>query len=73
VQIVKVFLAPDSVLGTTVTKPFSSAPEQQMWEDVRRFKQLMETGEIAWSKANFPGTHAARTPSDTTELYAGKV
>jgi uncharacterized membrane protein len=37
---------PVGVLGATVAKIFGRAPEQEVEEDLRRFKQVMETGEI---------------------------
>jgi uncharacterized membrane protein len=38
---------PAGALGATVAKVFGQAPEKQVPVDLRRFKQLMETGEIA--------------------------
>jgi uncharacterized membrane protein len=37
---------PAGVLGAAVAKLFDRAPEQEVEEDLRRFKQMMETGEI---------------------------
>jgi uncharacterized membrane protein len=37
---------PGGAIGSLVAKLFGEAPEQQVREDLRRFKQLMETGEI---------------------------
>jgi hypothetical protein len=37
---------PAGVIGTKVAKLFGEEPEQQLEEDLRRFKQLMEAGEI---------------------------
>ena len=37
---------PAGTLGATVAKIFGRAPEQEVEEDLRKFKQLMETGEI---------------------------
>lgn len=37
---------PAGVLGAVVAKVFGEAPEQQMKEDLRRLKRLLETGEI---------------------------
>jgi uncharacterized membrane protein len=39
--------APGGTLGSAIAKLFGEAPEQQIEEDLRRFKQLIETGEIA--------------------------
>jgi uncharacterized membrane protein len=38
---------PAGVIGATVAKLFGEAPEKQVKVDLLRFKQLMETGEIA--------------------------
>lgn len=37
---------PGGAIGSLVAKLFGELPEQQVREDLRRFKQLMETGEI---------------------------
>jgi uncharacterized membrane protein len=37
---------PAGAFGATVAKLFGRAPEQEVEEDLRRFKQMMETGEI---------------------------
>jgi len=38
---------PAGKVGVLIAKLFGEGPEQQIAEDLRRFKQLMETGEIA--------------------------
>lgn len=43
------YLPPAGALGRTVGWLFGRNPEQQVREDLRRFKQLLETGEIARS------------------------
>ena len=40
---------PGGFLGATVARLFGENPEQQIEEDLRRFKQAIETGEIATS------------------------
>jgi uncharacterized membrane protein len=40
------YAAPGGALGATVAKLFGEAPEKQVAVDLRRFKQLMETGEV---------------------------
>ncbi len=42
--------APGGKLGTLIAKLFQREPELQARRDLRRFKQLMETGEIATSE-----------------------
>ena len=66
---------PGGVLGSKLAKLFGEEPEQQVEEDLRRFKQLMEAGEIASteiqpsgraaSHAAIRATSAPRVPSPT--------
>lgn len=55
---------PGGVMGAKLAKLFGKAPEQEVSNDVRRFKQLMETGEIARTA----GQPAAR-PSSVSKRY----
>ncbi len=43
---------PGGSLGATVAKLFGQAPDQRVEGDLRRFKQVMETGEITHSDAS---------------------
>jgi uncharacterized membrane protein len=44
------------VIGSTVAKLFGEEPEQQLDDDLRRFKQVMEVGEVVVSDATLLGT-----------------
>ena len=44
------------VLGAAVAKLFGEEPEQQLDDDLRRFKQVMEVGEVVVSEATLLGT-----------------
>ena len=44
------------VIGATVAKLFGEEPEQQLNDDLRRFKQVMEIGEVVVSDATLFGT-----------------
>jgi uncharacterized membrane protein len=44
------------VLGAAVAKLFGEEPEQQLDDDLRRFKQVMEIGEVVVSDATLLGT-----------------
>jgi len=46
---------PAGALGAAFAKLLGQAPEQQTMEDLRRFKQLMETGEIATTDGQTSG------------------
>jgi uncharacterized membrane protein len=60
---------PGGALGRTFAWLFGEEPDQQIHEDLHRFKQLMETGEIPLSDG--PSLwRAARPPQDPAELKA---
>src|SRR4029079_437547 len=50
---------PGGTLGATVAKLFGEEPSQQVSDDLRRFKQLVETGELARSHGAPLGTRTA--------------
>jgi uncharacterized membrane protein len=52
---------PGGALGATVAKLFGEEPNQQIGDDLRRFKQLLETGEIARSDGSPLGTRTRNT------------
>ena len=47
---------PAGVLGATVAKLFGEEPQQQLDDDLRRFKQVLEVGEVVVSDATLMGT-----------------
>ena len=49
---------PLGAVGAVVAKLFGEEPNQQLADDLRRFKQLLETGEIARSEGSPLGTRA---------------
>ncbi len=51
---------PAGVLGSKIAKLFGEEPSQQVEEDLRRFKQLMEAGEIASTETQSSGRALAR-------------
>jgi uncharacterized membrane protein len=56
--------------GAKIGKLFATIPKTQMQNDLRRFKQLIEVGEIVKSDATaVPGMHSAQAPS-TKQLEA---
>lgn len=46
---------PAGIIGATIAKLFGEEPEQQIGDDLSRFKQLMETGEIATTEGQPSG------------------
>jgi uncharacterized membrane protein len=55
---------PAGVAGILVAKMFGQEPEQQIAEDLRRFKQVMETGEVVQSDANLTTRPSPARPVD---------
>lgn len=54
---------PAGAVGRAFVKLFGNLPAQHIRADLKRLKQLLETGDIAQSKASAPrGPHAARPP-----------
>jgi len=52
------------VIGATVAKLFGEEPEQQLDDDLRRFKQVLEVGEVVVSDATLLGTgYMAQRPA----------
>jgi uncharacterized membrane protein len=47
VKVIMKYNPPGGVIGAAIAKLFGEEPEQQIGDDLRRFKMLMEAGEIA--------------------------
>jgi len=59
------YRVPGGVLGDTIASLFGSAPGQEVSEDLRRFKQVLETGEVVRSDASIHrGPHPAQPSRD---------
>ncbi len=61
---------PLGAVGAVVAKLFGEEPNQQLADDLRRFKQLLETGEVARSEGSPLGT---RTQNQTHQEDAHRV
>lgn len=59
VRVVLKYDPPGGALGAAVARLFGENPEQQISEDLRRFKQLMETGEVVDSESRPSGRVAS--------------
>lgn len=55
VKVVLEYSVPGGVLTATLAKLFGENPEQQIGDDLRRFKMLMETGELATTEGQSCG------------------
>ncbi len=49
---------PGGAIGDTIARLFGEEPQQQIKDDLRRFKQVVETGEVVRSDASLDGTAA---------------
>jgi len=47
--------APGGAAGAAIAKWFGEEPSQQLTDDMRRFKQVMETGEVVRSEGSLQG------------------
>jgi uncharacterized membrane protein len=57
--------APGGTISAKVAKLFGASPGQQVEDDLRAFKQVMETGEVVKSDASiYSGMHPAQPPAD---------
>jgi uncharacterized membrane protein len=66
---------PAGALGAGIARLFAELPEASMKSDLRRLKQILETGEVVCSDASIHrGTHPARPPElDDLPLVNGMV
>ncbi|MBF9127876.1 SRPBCC family protein [Plantactinospora sp. S1510] len=56
VRVELAYAPPGGAVGRAVAKLFGEEPEQQIRDDLRRFKQVMETGEVVRSDGSPAGT-----------------
>lgn len=59
VRVILKYDPPGGALGAAIARLFGENPEQQIAEDLRRFKQLMETGEVATVEGQTSGRAAS--------------
>ncbi len=58
VRVVLKYDPPGGALGAAIAKLFGESPDQQIDEDLRRFKQVMETGETSTTEGQSSGRSA---------------
>jgi uncharacterized membrane protein len=64
---------PTGALGAAVAKLFGAEPGQEIAGDLRRFKQVIETGEVLHSDASIhKGPHPARPSDESTDDGRGR-
>jgi len=68
VKVEMVFRPPAGIVGEKIAFLFGKDPKQMLREDMRRFKQVMETGEVVLSEGALHGNtfpqRAATTPTE---------
>jgi uncharacterized membrane protein len=65
---------PTGALGAAVAKLFGAEPGQEIAGDLRRFKQVIETGEVLHSDASIhKGPHPARPSPSSQDQSAGSL
>jgi uncharacterized membrane protein len=63
------YFPPGRLLGSSIARVFGRDPGPQIERDLRRFKQVIETGEVVHSDASIsPGRHPARPSEAGKEL-----
>ena len=68
------FDPPAGAVGATIAKLMGRDPSQQVDGDLRRFKQIMETGEVVHSDASIhPAPHPARPPEAAPNQLTGSA
>ena len=65
VKVVVDYIPPAGRLGSIIAKMFGEEPAQQINDDLHRFQQLMEAGEIATIKGQPQGTCGASTKTSS--------
>jgi uncharacterized membrane protein len=60
VRVTMTYRLPAGVLGKAAATAFGESPEQQVSDDLRRFKQILETGQVLRSDGSPEGTVARR-------------
>jgi uncharacterized membrane protein len=67
------FDPPGGKLGATIAKLFGEEPTQQLRDDLRRFKQVMETGNVVRSEASLGGEGQGLSRQREAQPPAGEV
>lgn len=63
---------PGGVLGKWAAKLFGESPDQQAYDDLRHFKQVMETGQVVLSDGSFDGSRIVQRAAQPPAAVAGR-
>jgi uncharacterized membrane protein len=69
VRVAMYYSPPVAGLATTVASLFGQDPEQEIAKDLRRFKQVLETGEVVTTEGQPAGRSSGSTWLDTMARY----
>jgi uncharacterized membrane protein len=61
VKVVMEFMPPGGVIGAGIARLFGEDPETQVEEDLRRFKQVIETGEVITTEGQPAGRPSSKS------------
>lgn len=73
VQVELQYVPPAGMLGAVVAKLFGEEPEQQVTEDLRRFKQLLEAQEIPTTEGQSQGGHSSKKSRKRHKKHGGEI
>lgn len=73
VRVTLAYQMPGGALGKAAATLLGESPEQQVNDDLRRFKQIMETGQVLRSDGSPEGTAARRQLHQQSAQPSGKV
>lgn len=65
--------APGGAAGAAIAKWFGQEPSQQLTDDLRRFKQVMETGEVVLSDGSLQGAGEGASVERPAQAPAAEV
>lgn len=63
---------PGGALGKWAARLFGEAPDQQVYDDLRHFKQVMETGQVVLSDGSFDGSRIVQRAAQPPAAVAGR-
>jgi len=64
------YAPPAGELGSALARLFGQEPRQQVQADLRKLKQVLETGEVIRSEATLQGTHVFQAPAQPRQAQA---
>ena len=69
VQVELQYDAPGGPFGVLIAKAFSEEPSQQVYDDMKAFKQIIEIGEVGFSDATLGASRLKQRPGQPPETW----